>query len=94
MEKAKVKLRNWQKARLIGFNLDSSVLGDSEKARYNEILRLKESLLNDWDTNTEVLIGHPLPPYKCTWCGKRSNVAYEFDGKNYCAKDFKEINHE
>jgi hypothetical protein len=84
------KERNWQKARLMGFNLHESVLTDAEKIIYRTIVELKNTLLEGWDSNTETLIGHPLPPFKCSWCGKRSNVPHNYRGHNYCFKHFKE----
>ena len=82
-------LRNWQKARLAGFCLDRTLLTETEVYYYAQILELKDQLLKNWDGNTEVLIGHELPPHKCWDCGKRSTRQYLVDGTNYCYKHSK-----
>lgn len=84
------RTRNWQKARLTGFNLDPSVMSVMEQLMYSQIRDLKNQLLHHWDNNTESLIGHPLPPHKCSWCGKRSNMEYKYEDMNYCSKHFNE----
>jgi len=81
--------RNWQKARLAGFCLDRTLLTETEKYKYAIILEYKESLLKNWDGNTEVLIGHDLPPYKCYWCGRRGTRQYLVEGINFCYRHSK-----
>lgn len=82
-----VKIRNWQKARLVGFRLDESVLTVTERKLYYEAMDKLNEIEDLWDSNTEALIGHKLKPYKCFWCGKRSNKSYiSSDGQNYCKK--------
>ena len=84
--------RNWQKARLLGFNLHESILTPQEKQIYAEMMRLKRELLLSWDKETEVVIGHKLPAHKCITCGRRGNKPYVLDGLNYCLKHYKSYN--
>lgn len=88
MTTQEIRTRNWQKARLMGFNLDSRILTVKEKEIYSLILEHKKILIDFWDNNTEELIGYPLPPYKCNWCGKRSNKEHLINGDNFCMKHF------
>ena len=90
MNNAQIRTRNWQKARLAGFGMNDIVMTDREREVYQQIMRLKFELLDMWDVNTEILIGHPLPPYKCNWCGRRSNVEYLFKDENFCYKHYQE----
>lgn len=93
MRKEQASMRNWQKARLTGFTLiDSDLFTESELQRLHQIRELRQSLLDSWDLNTTILIGHSLPAYKCDWCGRRSNRQHLFEGANYCNKHFKELN--
>jgi hypothetical protein len=84
------KIRNWQKLRLLGFNLNESVLTETEKRLYYEAMANLNKIKDLWDSNTEDLLGHSLKPYKCFWCNKRSNKSYilEQDGRNYCKKHY------
>ena len=77
-------LRNWQKARLAGFCLNITSLSSSEIACYKQMLDFKELMLKNWDKDTEKLIGHKLPPHKCSWCNKRSTKQYLVEGVNFC----------
>ena len=98
MEKAKVSLRNWQKARLTGFYIDVTVLSREEADQYFKAKAILQEILINWDDNTEKLIGHKLPPHKCDWCGKRSNILHLTpenritggDRSNWCYKHFKQ----
>lgn len=65
--------RNWQKARLTGFTLSRSTLTTDEEALFIKMVRLRNELLKNWDTNTSVITGKEIPAYKC-WCGKRTKV--------------------
>lgn len=87
------KLRNWQKARLLGFCLNESVLTEIELRLYYEAKANLNTIINLWDSSTEELLGHKLKPHKCFWCGKRSNKSYisEEDGRNYCKKHYNEL---
>lgn len=80
----------------MGFTLNPSVMTMDEQLIYSEIVNMRRQLLNSWDNSTEVLIGHRLPPYKCSWCGKRSNKGYTIDNdeRNYCSKHYKEFTHD
>lgn len=90
------KIRNWQKARLVGFRLDVSVLTENEKRLYDEAMANLNKIKDLWDFGTEEIIGHKLKPYKCFWCGRRSNKSYilEQDNRNYCKKHYNELNEE
>jgi len=84
------KERNWQKARLMGFTINVGVLTNEELvALSNAKWEIAKVLLN-WDKNTEQLIGHPLPPHKCAWCGKRSKKQYIVNNETVCAKHYKQ----
>lgn len=85
------RTRNWQKARLIGFGMNDIVMTPDEQDLFQELMRIKFRLLDNWDSQTEILIGHPLPPYKCYWCGKRGTVPHMYCGNNYCSKHYKEF---
>lgn len=50
----RARLRNWQKARLISFRLDESVLTEEEKELHRLIMQHKKTLLDFWDSETEV----------------------------------------
>lgn len=87
------RLRNWQKMRLIGFNLDSDVLTEVEQRMWFEASERLMMLLESWDSQTEVLIGHPLLPHRCCSCNKRVDgrymIAEEGEGWNnlyFCNK--------
>lgn len=86
-----IRLRNWHKARLKGFCLDTSILTEAEKELYLKARELLHHLESNWDSQTEILIGHPLPLYKCSWCGKRSKRECIYEGTNYCPKHYKEL---
>lgn len=59
-KKVRASTRNWQKARLIGFNLDEYVLTDEEKDLYYEIRKIKRKLLDRWDFNTPIINSQPI----------------------------------
>lgn len=84
-----VRSRNWQKARLLGFCIDTTILTEEEKIVYSEIKEKLFILKRNWDINTAKFLGHPLKPHKCNWCGKRSNVTYLYKEQNFCKKCFK-----
>ena len=85
-----IRTRNWQKARLTGFCLDHRVLSEGEKGLYEQMMVLRDSLLSTWDGQTELLIGHPLPPYKCCSCGRRVyRKLVDIEGELYCPKHYK-----
>lgn len=90
-----IRMRNWQKARIMGFIMNTDVLTSQEIAIYSQMLNLKVKFIDNWDENTELLIGHPLPPYKCEWCGKRSDKEYIVEGvlgiQNLCKKDYERV---
>lgn len=88
----RAKLRNWQKAKLIAFKLDESVLTEEEKELHRLIMEHKKTLLDFWDAETEKTTGHPPYPYKCIWCGRRSLREHLIGEDNYCKKHFKELN--
>lgn len=88
-EQEKARTRNWNKARLMGITINSSILTDIEKLIAHQILQLRDRLIENWDENSEEFLGHSLKPFKCVWCGKRSNKEYIVDGDNYCYKHFK-----
>lgn len=83
--KEQIRTRNWNKARLMGFCLDTRVLTPIEKLLYQKAMDSLKALELGWDSNTESYIGHLLKPHKCKWCGKRSNVPHIFNNENYCA---------
>lgn len=88
--------RNWAKARLLGHPVPSNnLLTEEENKLMQQIVQLKGKLLDNWDSNTEVLIGHPLPPHKCHFCGRRSNVQhttyYNEIPINVCKKHYNEL---
>ena|SRR5688572_27335958 len=91
------RIRNWQKMRLMGFCLNEEGLSEEERRVYNFIKELKFEMLNHWDSETEILIGHPLSPYKCCRCQRRVKgdlVMREagFDGEDlyFCRKHLEE----
>lgn len=47
--------RNWQKARLVSNVVNTSYLTDEEKGLLKRINNLKQIMLRNWDTNSEVL---------------------------------------
>lgn len=48
MTQEKARNRNWAKARLLGFNLDSSVLTNEEKVEYNKARINLQILIANW----------------------------------------------
>ena len=59
-KKQRASTRNWQKARLIGFHLDYSVLTEEEKRIVNTITGLRIQLLATWDSNSPIINNRPL----------------------------------
>ena len=96
--KEEVRMRNWNYARLLGFGLNTNILTEEEKVIYASIEELKKKLVANWDFNTEKFVGHPLKPFKCHWCGKRSNKEYRLvdpitnKEENWCYKHYHEMN--
>lgn len=87
----KAKIRNWTKARLVSFRVDTTVLTEMEKIQANRINQEIRQLLEDWDISTEVL-GFKVKPYQCSICGRRSTGKYEDEhGMFYCLKHYKEF---
>lgn len=91
-----IRVRNWQKARLMGFCLDIRVMTLGERKHYEAAMAELKLIKDHWDSGTEHLIGHSLRPYKCSLCGRRSNKSYLFNmglesERNYCKKHFKEM---
>lgn len=76
--------RNWNKARLIGFGLSRGSLTPREIEILEEMLALKKTLLEAWDENSEIFLGHPLKNFKCYYCGKRTNKEYIVENVNAC----------
>lgn len=90
-----IRTRNWQKARLTGFCLDTRVMTLGERKHYELAMAELKLIKDHWDSGTEKLISHPLKPYKCHYCGRRSNIEHLVDigqghTQNYCMKHFKE----
>lgn len=100
MTREDIRKRNWQKARLAGFGMNDTVMTETEQDLFQELMRIKFIMLDAWDSNTEILIGHPLPPHKCHLCGKRSNQEYIYDDEygidsfNLCRKHYLEFTEE
>lgn len=89
---AQVRRRNWQKARVIGsITYTPDIVTEEEQAIFAELHRLKMQLLDRWDENTEIILGHRLPPYKCWACGKRSYKEYIHASGIVCAKHYKKF---
>lgn len=87
----KAKIRNWTKARLVSFRVDTTVLTEMEKIQANRINQEIRQLLEDWDISTEVL-GFKVKPYQCSICGRKSTGKYEDEhGMFYCLKHYKEF---
>ncbi len=87
----KAKIRNWTKARLVSFRVDTTVLTEMEKIQANRINQEIRQLLEDWDISTEVL-GFKVKPYQCSVCGRKSTGKYEDEhGIPYCLKHYKEF---
>jgi|JI6StandDraft_1071083.scaffolds.fasta_scaffold01817_19 hypothetical protein len=87
----KAKIRNWTKARLVSFRVDTTVLTEMEKIQANRINQEIRQLLEDWDISTEVL-GFKVKPYQCSVCGRKSTGKYEDeDGMLYCLKHYKKF---
>jgi hypothetical protein len=71
MEKSKKEIatsRNWLKARLLGFPLPhyGTHLTESEQVAFNEIMALRNHLINNWDENSKAL-GMTVRPKKEIW---------------------------
>lgn len=83
--------RNWQKARVTGWGIDSICITMEEQEIMNQISILRRTLLDNWDRQTEAFFGHPLKPHKCRSCGCRSNIPHIHpdDLHNYCLKHYK-----
>lgn len=47
--------RNWNKARVMGFTLDTTSLTDVEKAQYNEIKNILRSMIKHWEEQNKIL---------------------------------------
>lgn len=77
------------KARLIGISIDYSTLTTSEMILAMKIISSRDDLIKGWDEESETFLGHPLPPYKCSSCGKRSEREYIIEGQNFCSKHYK-----
>lgn len=83
------RVRNWQKLRLSGITINRNVLSPSEQFEWDTLMLIRNRLLSNWDNETELLIGHTLPPHRCDWCNKRSKISHMFRGRNFCAKHYK-----
>lgn len=86
----KARARNWNKYRITGGNIltgiDSRFLSESERSLIREVDRIWRTIKDNWDANTEIVLGHPLPPYICSMCHKRGNNQYLINDINYCFK--------
>ena len=80
MTKENIRIRNWQKMRLMGMTIDMRVLTDEEVVYCRELLYFRDYLIEHWDRETEILIGHSLPPHKCCSCGRRFWSTYTLPG--------------
>lgn len=87
--------RNHLKFRLIGtsalFKNLSSTLTTEEMKAFGLISSNLTKLINEWDSSSQ-LKGLNLKPYKCKFCGKRSNKSYIIKGNNYCLNHYKIYN--
>ena len=94
----KARQRNWAKARLLGslsaLNYCTDTFTPLEKEDLKVAVLAIKTVLSHWDKSTEENLGIKLKPYKCKFCGKRSNKEYIFTNKysekdNYCFRHFK-----
>lgn len=87
--------RNWAKARLFGFHVDHKVLSQYELAEVIKAQQILVKLLQSWDSETEKLIGRKLGKYKCSICGRRTNILREskhWPEGTFCQKHQIEMN--
>ena len=77
----KASLRNWAKLRILGITTNISILSKEEVIEWNIIKASLDKLRANWDKNTEIVLDIKLKPYKCDFCGRRSNVKYEMDAE-------------
>ena len=70
---SKARERNWSKARLSGITFNKTSFTPSELLIVKQIEDLRDTLLSNWDKNTEEHLGIKLKPLKCSWCSKRFN---------------------
>lgn len=87
----KARTRNWQKARLKGFYLDTTVLTADELVLLEQMNTFMIKLLVGWDMNTYKMLDKPMPLFKCSYCGKRGNVPHKVEEYNYCFKHYKKL---
>lgn len=65
------RIRNWQKARLIGFNITSHIHNCFSEEEKVELLKIKDAidnLLNNWDLGTKAVGLKPRNTKKCCIC--------------------------
>jgi len=67
----KARERNWSKARLSALTFNKTSFTPLELLLVKQIEDLKDTLLKDWDKNTEEHLGIKLKPHKCHFCSKR-----------------------
>lgn len=68
--------RNWQKARLLGFNIQEKYLTPNEIIIYKKLATELNILKDNWDRESQTLTNNKLPKYRC-WCGKKTHVKRE-----------------
>lgn len=84
---SKARERNWSKARLSGISFNKNSFTSPELLLVKQIEDLKDTLLKEWDQNTEEHLGIKLKPLKCNLCNKRFNGDLLEEGeKYYCNK--------
>jgi len=87
----RARIRNWTKARITSFYLDTTVMTENEKGITNRIYELLQDLKIHWDANSAEL-GFKVKPYQCSFCRRKSTGKYEDeDGMSYCLKHYKEF---
>jgi len=87
----RARIRNWTKARITGFHIDTSVMTENEKRITGRIYELLQDLKVHWDVNSEEL-GFNVKPYQCSICQRKSTGKYEDEhGMFYCLKHYKEF---
>ena len=74
MTRQQAQNRNWAKARILGSYVRPTLLTKEETEIIDKIEELKKKLIENWDENSYILSGKPIPKFKCHFCGKRTNV--------------------
>lgn len=89
----KARARNWLKARVLSWGVGAIEITKEEKVIVNEIIRLRQQLIDNWDRNSEEM-GFFVRPYRCWLCGQKSNIEYlapyGAEKVNLCRKHYRE----